>query len=137
MSYEAKREYLEAIRARYRKSTKKAKGLILDEFCRVTKYSRKYAVRILSGSVEPRMKKPGPKSKYITILPYLTELWEVLDRPCSKKLKVAIPDLLHHYKNKSLTKKREDLLKSISPSTIDRLLKHIRQGKQKLSLIHI
>lgn len=131
MSYEAKREYLEAIRARYRKSTKKAKGLILDEFCRVTKYSRKYAVRILSGSVEPRMKKPGPKSKYITILPYLTELWEVLDRPCSKKLKVAIPDLLHHYKNKSLTKKREDLLKSISPSTIDRLLKHIRQGKQK------
>jgi hypothetical protein len=131
MTYEARREYLEAIRERYQNSTKKRKGMILDEFCRTAHYSRKYAIRILSGAAEPRRKKPGPKSRYIVILPHLKELWEVLDRPCSKKLKVAIPDLLHHYKHDQMNKDKETKLKTISPAQIDRLLKPVRQGRQK------
>lgn len=131
MTYEAKREYLEAIRERYQKSPKKAKGLILDEFCRTTSYSRKYAIRVLGGRTEPRLKRPGPKSKYLCILPHLEQLWEVLDRPCSKKLKAAIPDLLDYYKNDQMTKEKERKLKSISPATIDRLLKPTRQRGRK------
>lgn len=131
MTYEARREYLEAIRERYQKSKKKQKSLILDEFCKATGYCRKYAVRVLSGRAQPRMKRPGPRSKYISIVPHLKDLWEVLDRPCSKKLKVAIPDLLDHYKSTQMTKEKEQKLKSISPATIDRLLKPVRQASPK------
>ena len=40
--------YLKAIRARYRRSRKKAKAAILDEFCSVCGYNRKYAIRLLN-----------------------------------------------------------------------------------------
>lgn len=131
MTYEARREYLEAIRERYRKSLKKQKGMILDEFCRTAGYCRKYAIRVLRGQAQPRERKPGPKSKYLGILSHLKDLWEVLDRPCSKKLKAAIPDLLHHYKHEAMTKAKEQKLQAISPATIDRLLKPTRSGWTK------
>ena len=43
----ARREYLEAIRKRYRKARKKDKKPILDEFCANCGYHRKYAIRLL------------------------------------------------------------------------------------------
>ncbi len=131
MTYEARREYLEAIRERYQKSMKKQKRMILDEFCKSAGYCRKYAIRILNGTVEPRARKPGPKSKYVSVLSHLKDLWEVLDRPCSKKLKAAIPNLLDYYRHEDMTKDKERKLRAISPATIDRLLKSTRQGLQK------
>lgn len=47
MRHEQKKAYLETIRRRYKKSTRQEKALILDEFCSVCKYNRKYAVRLL------------------------------------------------------------------------------------------
>ena len=47
MTTEMRRTYLETIRSRYRKSTKKQKSQILNEFCAVCGYERKYAIRIL------------------------------------------------------------------------------------------
>jgi len=110
---------------------KKGKGAILDEFTKVTGYRRKYAIRILGGKADPRSTKPGPKSRYLAILPYLRDLWEVLDRPCSKKLKAAIGELLDHYKNPAMNKVKEQKLKAVSAATIDRLLRPIRQGQRK------
>lgn len=49
MNTEMRRIYLETIRNRYRKSTKKQKSEILNEFCAVCGYERKYATRILWG----------------------------------------------------------------------------------------
>lgn len=64
MPIEFKRAYLEEIRLRYRNSTKKQKSKILDEFCIVCRYeSRKHAIKILNGTINPRIKRPGPKSK--------------------------------------------------------------------------
>jgi len=131
MTYEAKKEYLEAIRERYQKSTKRAKGFILDEYCKNCGLSRKYAIRVLSGSIEPRMRKPGPKSRYTEITPFLIDLWEVLDLPCSKKLVAAIPELLHYYENSLMTKAIEKKLLAVSSSTIDRLLRSHRKPKRK------
>ncbi len=48
MGKNAKREYLNAIRPRYKKADKAAKKTILDEFCRVCGYHRKYAIRLLN-----------------------------------------------------------------------------------------
>lgn len=42
-------EYLRAIYERYRKAGRKAKKVILSEFCANTGYHRKYAIRLLNG----------------------------------------------------------------------------------------
>lgn len=48
MSRKSKREYLLAIWERYQRVGKRFKGKILDEFCEVCGYSRKYAVLLLN-----------------------------------------------------------------------------------------
>jgi len=40
--------YLLAIKKRYRKARKSGKNLILNEFCAVCGYIRKYAIRVLN-----------------------------------------------------------------------------------------
>ena len=49
MGKQAKRAYLEAIMGRYRKADRAGKAKILDEFCAVCGYHRKYAIRLLNG----------------------------------------------------------------------------------------
>ena len=61
MGHRGKREYLKAIYARYHRSSKADKHLILDEFCKVTRYHRKSALRLLNGPPperSPRRKRP-------------------------------------------------------------------------------
>jgi hypothetical protein len=47
MGKHERRVYLEAIRERYRRAKRADKGKILDEFCSVCSYQRKYAIRLL------------------------------------------------------------------------------------------
>jgi len=47
MGKQARQEYLAAIRKRYHLAGKKEKRAILDEFCKVCDYNRKYAIRLL------------------------------------------------------------------------------------------
>ena len=47
MGHKEKKAYLAAIRKRYRKGNKELKSRILDEFCAVCKYHRKYASNLL------------------------------------------------------------------------------------------
>ena len=60
MSLEQKKAYLETIRRRYKKSTRQQKAMILDEFCSVCKYNRKYAVRMLGKKQKKKRGRPGP-----------------------------------------------------------------------------
>src|SRR5271166_2237174 len=117
MSIELRREYLEAIRDRYQKSTKKHKGIILDEFCLTFKYNRKYAIKILNNKVQPRTRKPGPEPTYAPVIEgHLVKLWQDMGQICSKNMKAAMPVWLPYYK-KADTKQKEYLLK-VSSSTI-------------------
>ena len=60
-----KQAYLDAIRGRYRKATRAGKSKILDEFCAVCRYHRKYALRRLNQSAKKVLaKKPGRRSRY-------------------------------------------------------------------------
>ena len=65
MVLRSRREYLEAIRLRYYRSSKKDKAVILDEFCSICGYNRKYAIRLLrkNAGLSSR-KRPGPRSIY-------------------------------------------------------------------------
>lgn len=128
-----RRAYLEAIRARYRRASKAGKSAILNEFCAVCGYHRKYALRLL-GAQNKRDKKtarkPGPASRYDTpeLVEALRTIWMASDQLCSKRLKAALPLWLPHYETSfhPLSVETLAMLGSISAATIDRLLKPIR-----------
>jgi hypothetical protein len=64
MGTDSKRENLTTIHSRYRKASKKAKQAILDEFCQVCGYHRKYAIRLLRRTRPRPRQRPGPRPRY-------------------------------------------------------------------------
>jgi hypothetical protein len=134
MSHELKREYLSTVRERYKNSSRSKKSLILDEFCHVCKYARKYAIAILNGRIEPGNKKPrGRQVKYtIEVIFHLVRLWKELGMPGSTKFKAALPEWIEYDEHPRI---REDQnlkqkLLEISRPQMDRLLKPYRVGPQ-------
>lgn len=94
--------YLDAIRSRYQDARKKAKAAILDEFCSICGYNRKYAIRLLGKrqkSPPSKRRRVGRKSIYASpeLLIVLKRIWFATDQMCSKKLKAAIPLWLPFY----------------------------------------
>ena len=85
MGHKSRKEYLLAIWARYQRVGRRFKSKILDEFCSVCGYSRKYAIGLLRRKPTQRTKKPGPKPKYDgEVLAALKALWLASDQMCSK-----------------------------------------------------
>lgn len=89
MGKQERRAYLEAIRIRYRRANKASKSVILNEFCAVCCYHRKYALRLLSTKHKRSRKmvcKPGPASRYDTpeLVEALRTIWMASDQLCSK-----------------------------------------------------
>lgn len=131
MGKNERQAYLKAIRTRYRRANKKTKVTILNEFCAVCGYHRKYAIRLLNQRGKPRVKRrPGRKPVYASaeLLTALKRIWFASDQMCSKKLKVAIALWLPFYESvyKALTVETQNQLLSVSAATIDRLLKPVR-----------
>ena len=138
MSPHSKKEYLAKIRDRYKDASKKEKKLILDEFCKVCSYNRKYAIRLINSksSAEKSPAKRGRKKHYTDpmIKKVLTDIWIVTNLPCSKRLKAILPLWLPHYDGEISDYVYLQLL-SISPASIDRIMKPDRDkyGKRGLS----
>mgnify|MGYP003558184672 FL=1 len=136
MGKQAKRAYLEAIMGRYRKADRAGKAKILDEFCAVCGYHRKYAIRLLGRkkSTSPR-RRPGRRPKYDhpQLLEALRRIWLASDQLCGKRLKVALPLWLPHYEAEhgALPKAVRAGLLAASASTLDRLLKAARVAHPK------
>jgi hypothetical protein len=135
MSIGLRREYLGIIKNRYQNSGKKSKTAILNEFCTNCGYSRKYAIRILNGTVNPLPREHrGRKPKYGPIVVgYLKEIWEAMSRCCSKSLVAALPQWLPHFYSDGITREIEELLLQLSPATVDRLLKPYKKPLRGLS----
>jgi hypothetical protein len=125
MSLSSKRDYLQRIHGRYERAGRKHKSKILDEFCAVCGYHRKFALRLLNRSLRRRRKKPGPKPKYdaVKLRPVLTQIWLLADQPCGKLLKATLPLWLPFVPEAQAL--RRDLL-AMSAATLDRLLKRSR-----------
>ena len=139
MSNGSKREYLQEIRPRYLNAPKRVKRIILDEFCRVCSYNRKYAIRLLGSPSESRRalerQRPGRRPTYQdpALRDALVFLWKAGNLPCGKRLKAMIPLWLPYYPN-PLTDQVKDLLTTIAAATIDRLLKPLRSRYNKYGL---
>ena len=87
MGKKERHAYLDAIRRRYHRASRKAKSVILDEFCKVCSYNRKYAIRLLNHQ--------PPASKHIDRKPIysddelivaLKRIWFASDQMYSKRL---------------------------------------------------
>jgi hypothetical protein len=130
MVKDAKKEYLEQIRERYRRASREYKKRILDEFCEVCGYHRKHAIRLLNQDRRRRKKKPGREPAYgAGERKVLKNIWLNADRPCSKRLKAILPTWLQFYEKEhgNLAVQVRLKLARISARSIDRLLRPVRQ----------
>jgi hypothetical protein len=131
-------DYLKAIYVRYQKVSKPLRARILDEFCQVCDYNRKYAIRLLNGPTPQKPKtivRKGRRPTYgAKVVAALTAIWEAAGYPCSVRLKALLPLWLRWaIKRMALTAPVQKQLLAISPATIDRRLKGKRgQLKKRL-----
>ena len=126
---QSKREYLLAIWERYQRVGRRFKSKILDEFCAVCGYTRKYAIGLLSRKPRRRQCKPGPRRRYDgQVLEPLKVIWLAAEQMCSKRLKAALPLWLPFYEQEHgpLVEAVRKKLLQISAASIDRLLKKER-----------
>ncbi len=128
MGTKSKWEYFRAIYQRYCKASLLVKTQILEEFCHVCGYNRKYAIAKLNGPA-PQFKPPAKRRRRsptytAQALAILQAIWEASGYPWSVRLKALLPLWLPWVKKRySLTPKIEHQLLSISARQIDRRLK--------------
>lgn len=128
MTLQFKGQYIDIVRKRYFASTKKEKGQILDEICRITGYSRKHAIKVLALGHKKGKKNSGRSIHYsIKSRELLKKLWHHLGQVCSKKMVMALPLWINFYDEKGLTQKAKKELLSMSSATIDRYLKDYKK----------
>src|SRR5574337_284666 len=121
-------EYLRAIYERYRKAGRKAKRVILDEFCLNTGYHRKYAIRLLHGPPPGKQPVRRPRRRGLSYGPQtlsiLTAVWEAAGYPWSVRLKALLPIWMPWVRRRFAVRPAiEQQLLSISPRQIDRRLR--------------
>ena len=129
MGRQSKNEYLRAIWDRYQRAGRRYKSKILDEFCAVCRYTRKYAIGLLGHQPGRRRKRPGPRCRYdVRVFEPLKALWLACEQLCSKRLKAALPLWLPFYEAEqgALEESVRRKLLQISAASIDRLLKQER-----------
>lgn len=137
MSKQSREDYYKTVVKRYRNSDKKTKSQVLDEFCEVCGYNRKYAIRKLNTRKRNyKRKRPGRPKRYKDpiLLDVLFYLWEKQNLPCSKRLKASMPLWLPFYEKRPLSQKIKTQLLEMSPATIDRLMIKMRKKIGKLGL---
>jgi|SRR5947207_1402543 len=85
MSHRSRWEYLRAIHARYRQADRRAKQVILNEFCANTRYHRKYAIRLLNGPppgrAQPQVHRARSPRYGSTVASVLAAVWEAAGYP--------------------------------------------------------
>ena len=74
MSLKDKLVYINAIKDRYINSNKEEKKIILDEFCKVCNYNRKYAIRILNKPTNKWQYKKNEDQNLNTMIKILLKL---------------------------------------------------------------
>jgi hypothetical protein len=131
------KEYIEAVRERYLKASRKEKGQILDEAVMVTGYHRKAAIRLLRG---PRKNgatdRRGRARQYgMEVVAALKVAWEASDRMCSRRLQPFLPELvkvLERHGELTVSQEAQEQLCRMSAATIDRALKpHRHRGLRR------
>jgi len=131
MSRQGRWEYLKAIHPRYQQATRLEKQRILDEFCKVTQYHRKSALRLLNGP-PPERRPPPPRRRPPTygarVIQVLAAIWRAAGCPWSLRLQALLPLWLPWARQRfRLTPALEGQLLRLSPRQMDRRLAPYRR----------
>lgn len=144
-----RRVLVKAFAGRYQKASKKERGGILKEFVGVTGYNRRYAAWLLRshgkkvrlgrrlivvGDAGKKVKRRRPRLYGPEVAKVLIRLWVMLDYPSSRRLVAALPGAIAALERHGELELDEDVrakLLSISPATVDRLL---REEKRRYAL---
>jgi len=133
MDMHSRNEYLKELQERYFQArSKKEKSSILDEYCRNTRQNRKYVIRKIHSfrSSFPRRRK---KRKVIYdgyVKAALAKVWEIFDYPCGQRLAPLLKTevaRLRQLEEIFIPNEVAEKLRTISPATIDRKLRHQRE----------
>ena len=132
MSYQARRELLAHVAARYREANHAQKTTILDEFVAATGYARQYAIRLLTPAVLPpvaRVQRPRSRAYGPAVQEARGAAWAAAHFICSKRLVPFLPQLvpaLERHGHLTLTDTVRGQVMAISPATADRLPRPLR-----------
>ena len=128
----SREQYLAALREEYVRGTKKQKTRLLNEARKRTHLNRKVLIRKLSripaavGKKRKRTRKP----KYgAEVKAPLAKIWELFDFPCGQRMGAVLREQVEKLRASGDLKcsaKAAELLRQMSPKTIDRLLAHER-----------
>ena len=126
MSQELKRQWLPKAQARYARRNREGKSRMLDELCEDYHYERKYAIKLLSGTLaSPTGRaRPGPERRYEGIEPVVRKVWLTAEQPCGKRLVPILRQWLPYYEQRfgALSSRQRKLVRHVSAATLDRLL---------------
>jgi hypothetical protein len=126
MNRTIKDDLLPKLRERYARRQREGRTRMLDELCEDYGYERKYAIKLLGDAVPAPSGRahPGPARQYEHIEPVVRAIWLAAEQPCGKRLAPALPLWLPHYQrlHGKLSAKQRELLREVSPATLDRLL---------------
>jgi len=136
------------VAARYQKARKKEKGVILDEFTKLTGYGRRYAsyvlrwhgkkVRInksyvIQGDIRKTARRKKPKVYDSAVEEALKKIWYIMDCICGKRLAPILREVvrrLERFREIRLSDDIRQKLYRISAASIDRLLAKERKRHQ-------
>lgn len=128
MSEKSTGEILKIMRPKYARRGREARSRLLDEFCQLCGFERKYAIKLLGGKRRAQgaiHARSGSKAKYGEAeRKVLKAIWLADEQPCGKRLKAAVPIWLPDYEREAGP--LEDDLRAqilrISAASMDRLL---------------
>lgn len=129
----SREQYLAALREEYLRGDKKQKTRLLNEARKRTKLNRKVLIRKLVrvAAAVGKGKRRVRGTRYgVALKTPLAQIWELFDFPCGQRLAPILreqTDRLRASGGLKCSQEMAELLREISPKTIDRLLAHERE----------
>lgn len=126
----ASQQYLAEVRKEYQQSAEAVRSRLLDEAQKRTGYNRKYLIRALNREPQPKLvkrRRRKRKAEYgAAVVTALVEVWDIFEQPCGQRLAVVLREQVERLRKLGelgCSERVAEQLKTISASTIDRLLR--------------
>ena len=136
MSIDERYKYLYRMQPRYLKATRKERGLLLTEMEAYTGLHRKSLIRLMKGDLERRPRtRERAKTYGPDVLAAIRVIWKSLDQPCAERLTPNLVWMAKHlvaHDELEVSSTVLEQLSTISISTVERRLQHLRQDQPRL-----
>src|SRR5712692_5716836 len=134
MTIDERRKYVKRMAERYQQAKRKERSQLLSEMEQVSKLHRKHLIRLLNGQSLERKKRSTSRSRTYGV-EVEGVVWESLDYICAERLTPSLVRIARHlasFGSLILTAEVESQLETISPATVQRMLRKNRARKARL-----